>query len=138
MIQKGMMGYQDLLYIIGSITAIAVVIACLGLLGIAIYAVERRAKEVGVRKVFGASTAGVVGLLAKDFMWLIGIAVALTAPLAWIGNTLLLEQFTYRVEVGPSVLVVGVAAMLLLALAVIGSQALRAAMADPVQTMRYE
>ena len=130
--------FKDLMYIVGLIAGFAVLIACLGLLGMATYTAESRVKEVGVRKVLGASVSEIVLLLSKDFLKLIAVAVVLAVPLAWFVNNLWMQQFAFRVGLGPSVFVLGVGALLVLALATIGSQATRAALANPVDTLRYE
>ena len=133
-----LMIFKDLMYIVGLIAGFAVLIACLGLLGMATYTAESRVKEVGVRKVLGASVSEIVLLLSKDFLKLIAVAVVLAVPLAWFVNNLWMQQFAFRVGLGPSVFVLGVGALLVLALATIGSQATRAALANPVDTLRYE
>jgi len=130
--------FKDLMYIVGLIAGFAVLIACLGLLGMATYTAESRVKEVGVRKVLGASVSEIVLLLSKDFLKLIAVAVVLAVPLAWFVNKLWMQQFAFRVGLGPSVFVLGVGALLVLALATIGSQATRAALANPADTLRYE
>ncbi len=133
-----MMLYRDLMYIIGLITGFAVLIACLGLLGMATYTAEARVKEVGVRKVLGARVSAIVLLLSKDFLKLIVVAVVLAVPLAWFVNNLWMQQFAFRVGLSPFVFVFGVGALLALALATIGSQVTRAALTNPVDTLRYE
>ena len=130
--------FTDFLGIIGFITLIAIVIACLGLLGIATFTIERRTKEVGIRKVLGAKVPDVVVLLSQDFLRLIAIATVVALPLAWMLNSLWLEQFEFRTELGAFVFILGPAAVLTLVLCAIGSQAFRAAVKDPIETLRYE
>lgn len=136
--EPGMMLYQDMMHIVGLITGFAVLIACLGLLGMATYAAETRVKEVGVRKVLGANVSGIILLLSKDFLKLIGVAVVLAVPLTWGVNNLWMQQFAFRVELGPSVFILGLCVLLVLALGTIGSQAMRAALTNPVDTLRYD
>ena len=115
-----------------------VVIACLGLFGLAAYAAERRTKEIGVRKVLGASVPDLVALLSKDFVLLVGIAAAVAAPLAWWARSRWLDAFAYRIEVGPLLFFgVGLGA-LVLALVTVSGQAFRAARKNPTEALRYE
>ncbi|MEP0547451.1 MAG: ABC transporter permease [Rhodothermales bacterium] len=124
--------------IIAAFALFGVVIACLGLFGLAAYAAERRTKEIGVRKVLGAGVADLVALLSKDFLLLVGIAAAVAAPLAWLAMDRWLDAFAYRVEVGP-VLFLGVGAgALVVALLTVSGQALRAARKNPTDALRYE
>jgi putative ABC transport system permease protein len=118
--------------------ALAILVACLGLFGLAAYAAQARRKEIGVRKVLGASTAGVVALLSKDFVRLVAIAVVLGAPVAYVGMSRWLEGFPSRVELGVGPFLLAGALAVLIALATVASQALRAATADPVRSLRSE
>jgi putative ABC transport system permease protein len=118
--------------------ALAILIAALGLFALATLAVTRRRKEVGVRKVLGASTAGLVALLSKDFLKLVGIAFVIAAPVAYVGVIRWLESFAYRIEPGVSVFVVAGAAAALIAFLAVSYHALRAATADPVKALRTE
>ncbi|HYE57108.1 MAG TPA: FtsX-like permease family protein, partial [Rhodothermales bacterium] len=117
---------------------LAVFIACLGLFGLAAFTAERRTKEVGIRKVLGASVPRLVGLLSKDFVALVALAFVLAAPVAyWLGARWL-EGFTYRVALGAGPFVLAGLVALGLALVAVSSQALRAATADPVKALRTE
>ena len=129
---------QRLGQLFGFFAGVAVFIACLGLFGLAAYTAERRRKEIGVRKVMGASVGSIVVLLARDFAALVLIGFAVAAPLAWLGMGRWLDGFAYRVELGPLVFVVAGALALAVALLTVSSQALRAATADPVKALRYE
>jgi predicted permease len=119
-------------------TGIAIFIACLGLFGLAAYTAERRRKEIGVRKVLGASVGGVVALLSRDFVRLVVIGFALAAPLGWWVMNRWLDDFAYRVDLGVGVFLVAGVAALVIALATVSGQALRAATADPVDALRSE
>ncbi len=119
-------------------TLFAVLIACLGLLGLAALTVARRTKEIGIRKVLGASAAGIVTLLSKDFLKLVLIAFVLAAPLAYLAMSRWLEDFAYRIELGPGIFLIAGGLALLLALATVSYQAVKAALADPVTSLRYE
>ncbi|MEM1041817.1 MAG: ABC transporter permease [Bacteroidota bacterium] len=118
--------------------AIAAFVACLGLLGLAAHAAERRRKEIGVRKVLGASVAGVVALLSRDFLALVLAACALALPLAWLGAERWLSAFAFRLDLGPLPFLAAAAGALVLAALTVGVQAYRAATTDPVQALRYE
>ena len=117
---------------------IAVLIACLGLFGLAAFAAEARTKEIGVRKVLGASAAGIVVLLSKDFLKLVGIAFVLAAPLAYLAMQRWLEDFAYRINLGPGVFLLAGAAALSIALATVSYQAFNAARANPTDALRSE
>jgi putative ABC transport system permease protein len=117
---------------------VAIFIACLGLFGLAAYTAERRRKEIGVRKVLGASVAQIVALLAGEFARLVLVGFAVAVPLAWWAMDRWLEDFAYRVGMGPGVFVLAGGIALVIALAAVSSQALRAATADPVRSLRTE
>ena len=117
---------------------LAVLLACLGLFGLAAFAAERRRKEIAVRKTFGASTRQIVALLSKDFLKLVAVGFLIAAPVAWYGMSRWLQDFAYRVELGPLVFLAAGALALLVALAATGTQALRAARTNPAQALRDE
>ncbi|MEX1055932.1 MAG: FtsX-like permease family protein, partial [Rhodothermales bacterium] len=118
--------------------ALAVLIACLGLLGLASFTAEQRRKEIGVRKVLGATAAQIVLLLSQDFIRLVAIAFVIGAPLAFIAMTRWLGAFAYKVPVGPGVFIIAGLAAAIVALAAIGSQSARAAFANPTRSLRNE
>ena len=124
--------------ILAFVAGLAVLISCLGLLGIALHAVQTRIKEIGIRKALGASVPSIVGRLSRDFLVLIGVAVGLGLPLAWWINALWLDRFAYRIELGLTPLVLCAAGLLALALLAIGPQTMRAARLDPATTLRDE
>ena len=128
----------DLVSIIGFIAFLAIIIACLGLLGMAIYTTERRTKEIGIRKVLGAAELSLVFLLSKQFLTILLISVLISAPLSYFINDLWLQTFPNRVEFGFSTVVVGCLILLALGLLTIGSQTLRAAKKNPVDSIRIE
>jgi len=117
---------------------IAVIISCLGLLGLATYSARMRIKEIGVRKVLGASSFRIVGLLAKDFLLLVLIAVVIAIPLArWaIGEWI--QEYAYRTKISAWVFVVAATGAFLIAFLTISSQALKAALTNPVKSLRTE
>ena len=118
--------------------AVAVLIACLGLFGLAAYTAERRTKEIGVRKVLGASVPSLVGLLSKEFAALVLVALAVAIPVAWYLMRSWLDTFAYRIALGPWIFVFAGLLALAVALATVSVHALRAATADPVKALRYE
>ena len=118
--------------------AIAILVACLGLLGLASFTAEKRTREIGVRKVLGASVPGIVGLLSRDFLVLVAIAFLAAAPLTWIALQKWLGGFAYQVDVGVGVFLLAGVAILVIALATVSTQAIRAATANPVKSLRYE
>ncbi len=129
---------RDATRILGLAAGFAILIACLGLLGMVIYAVETRTKEIGVRKVLGADVVSLVMLLSQSFLRLLAIAVAISVPLCMALIRMMLQDFSKRapLEIGPFLWpVIG---LLALAMLTIGSQTLRAAFANPVDALRYE
>ncbi len=131
-------GMQDFLMILGYITFLAITLACLGMLGMAMYATRTRIKEVGVRKVLGASVWNVVILLSKSFMALIGIAVLVGTPISFIIGNLFLNTFATRIEISPMILLAGIMIIAALGLLTISSQTIKAAISNPVNSLRTE
>jgi len=121
-----------------TLAIIAIVIACLGLFGLAMYTAEQRVKEIGVRKVLGATITDVVSMLSKDFMLLVLIASALAIPLAWWAMNKWLQDFAFRINIGWWIFVAAGIIALLIALVTVSSQAVKAALANPVKSLRTE
>ena len=121
-----------------TLAIIAIIIACLGLFGLATYAAEQRIKEIGVRKVLGATISNIVSMLSKEFMVLVLIASALAIPLAWWAMNKWLEDFAYRINVGWWIFLAAGVIALLIALITVSSQAIKAAIANPVKSLRTE
>jgi len=119
-------------------SGLAIFIACLGVFGLATFMAERRTKEIGIRKVLGATAASVVLLLSKDFVRLVGIAFIVASPLVYLAMRRWLESFAYRIEVGVGVLVLAGALALLIALLTVSYQSIKASRANPVESLRYE
>jgi putative ABC transport system permease protein len=117
---------------------IAIFIACLGLLGIVAFTAQQRRKEIGMRKVLGASVLGIVGLLSKDFLKLIVIGFVLSVPLTWYVMNRWLENFAYRVEVGVFTMLSAGVMAIVIALVTVSWQSLKAASANPVNNLRSE
>lgn len=116
---------------------IAILIACLGLFGLASFTAARRTKEIGVRKVLGASVGSVVTLLSKDFVLLVGIAFLLATPAAYFYMNDWLADFAYRIELGLGVFLLAGALTLAISLVTVSYQALKAARADPVKSLHH-
>ncbi len=119
-------------------TGLAIFIACLGLLGLASFSAEQRTKEIGIRKVLGASVTSVLALLSKDFVKLVLVANLIAWPLAWYAMNRWLQNFAYRVDMSWWIFVLADGLALLIALMTVSTQAIRAALANPVQSLRYE
>jgi putative ABC transport system permease protein len=118
--------------------ALAIVIACLGLFGLATYAVETRTKEIGIRKVLGASVSQIAALLSKDFLKLVLIAFVIASPVAWYAMHQWLQDFAYRVGISWWIFASAGVLALLIALFTVSFQAIRAALANPVKSLRSE
>lgn len=119
-------------------TGLAVLVACLGLLGLSTFVIHQRTKEIGVRKVLGASTAGITALLAKDFLKLVFLAIVIAAPIAYYFMDKWLSDFAYRIDIqwwmfaGAGILAVAIAFL------TVGGQAVKAALTNPVKSLRSE
>jgi putative ABC transport system permease protein len=122
----------------GYASALAILIACLGLFGLTAFTAERRTKEIGIRKVLGASVSQVVLLLTGDFLKPVGLAFLLAVPVAFLTMQRWLETFAYRIDLGPGVFLQAGALAFGVALAAVGWLSLRAALADPGRSLRYE
>lgn len=131
-------GLFDVVSILGFIAFIAITIACLGLLGMATYASERKKKEVGIRKVLGANDLTIAFLLSKEFIKVLAISVCVGAPMSYFLNNLWLQHFPNRVEFGFSTILLGTMILLALGLISIGSQTIRASKENPVDTLKME
>lgn len=118
--------------------AIAIFISCLGLLGLATYTAQVRTREIGVRKVLGASVGSIVHLLGKDFIVLVLLAIILAVPAAWYGMNKWLEDFAYRISIRWWMFVAAGLLAVFIALVTISFQAIKAAMANPVKSLRTE
>ncbi|MFT3911710.1 MAG: ABC transporter permease [Ferruginibacter sp.] len=124
--------------IVGWAGGISIFLACLGLFGLAALAAVNRTKEIGIRKVLGASVAGIVQLLSKDFLKLVFIALIIAVPLAWYFMNNWLQDFAYRINIGWWVFVVTGMLAILIALVTVSFQAIKAAIANPVKSLRTE
>ena len=124
--------------VFGLFAGLAIVIACLGLLGLSAYNVIQRTKEIGIRKVLGASIQHLLFILSRDFLLLVAIAFVIAVPLTWWTMNSWLQEFAYRIHIGwPTFAIAGILAFGI-ALFTVGLQALKATLANPVQSLRTE
>jgi putative ABC transport system permease protein len=117
---------------------IALFISCLGLFGLTSFTVEQRTKELGVRRILGASVAGIVVMLSKDFLKLVFIGFVIATPITWYMTNQWLQNFADRIEIGASVFLLAGFAAILIALATVSWQSIKAAIANPVDCLRNE
>lgn len=124
--------------LMGYLTGISILVACLGLFGLASFTAERRTKEIGIRKALGASVANIVHLLTQEFVRLVLIANLVAWPLAYLATTRWLQSFSYQVPVGVDIFVLAACAALAVALLTVSFHAVRASTSNPVDSLRYE
>ncbi len=124
--------------ITGVFTVIAIIIACMGLLGLVTFMAEQRRKEIGIRKVLGAGTFTITSLMAKDFIKLVLVSVVFAFPVAWYGMSKWLNDFAYRIEMQWWMFALIALAALVIALLTVSFQAIKAAVANPVKSLRTE
>jgi ABC-type antimicrobial peptide transport system permease subunit len=117
---------------------LTILISCLGLFGLAAFDTERRTKEIGIRKVLGANTKSLIALLSKDFLKLVVIAIILASPVAYYLMNKWLQDFAYKVDISWWIFIVAGALALLIALLTVSFQAIKAAIANPVKSLRTE
>jgi putative ABC transport system permease protein len=122
----------------GIFAALAILISCLGLFGLVAYVAEHRTREIGIRKVLGASVPQLWMLLSKDFLLLVVISCAIASPIALYFLHNWLQQYDYRISIGPDVFVLAAAAAVLITLLTVSFQAIRAALTNPVESIRTE
>jgi putative ABC transport system permease protein len=128
----------DVTSVIGLISFLAIFVSCLGLLGMATYTAQTRIKEIGIRKTLGSSISQIIFLLSKGFLKLLGVAILLAVPAAYFINNFWLEFFASRVSIGVVPIGIGVGAILLISLGIIFSQAYRAALVNPIESLKNE
>jgi len=126
---------SDLLW---AFTIMAIIVGCMGLFGLAAFSAEQRTKELGIRKVLGANAFNIVGLLSKNFLLLVIIASVIAFPIAWWAMNSWLKDFPYRVTISWWVFGFAIIAALAIALLTVSFQAIKAALANPVKSLRTE
>lgn len=119
-------------------TGLAILISCLGLLGLVMFTINTRTKEIGIRKILGASVTNIISILSTDFVRLVGIAFLIAAPIAWWATYKWLEDFAYRTAMSWWIFILAGIFMLLLALITLSLQTIKAALANPVKALRSE
>jgi ABC-type antimicrobial peptide transport system permease subunit len=122
----------------GIFAGLAIVISCLGLFGLTMFMAERRAKEISIRKVLGASVSDLWLLLTKEFVWLVAIACLIASPLAWLSINSWLEKYEYRVAIHWQVFAIACSLAIAIALLTVSTQAIKAARANPTKRLRTE
>jgi putative ABC transport system permease protein len=130
--------FGDILYMIGFASMLAIVIACMGLFGMAAYSSRSRIKEIGIRKVFGARSSSIALMVSGSYIRLILISLVIALPVTWFGNNLWLQNFPYKVSFGFGTLITGTLLILLVSFFSVISQTLQAARQDPVVSLRHE
>ena len=117
---------------------IAIIISCLGLFGLSAFTAQKRQKEIGIRKVVGASMSGIAVMLSKDFLKLVLIAILIAFPAAWMITHQWLQSFAYRIHVGAGIFFIAGASIIVITLLTVSFQSLKAALANPVKSLRTE
>ncbi len=136
--QKNYLAQERLSAVVSYFTIIAICISCLGLFALASFSAEQRIKEIGVRKVLGASVASIVTLLSKDFLKLVVMATLIASPIAWYAMNKWLENFAYRTSISWVVFGITILVALSITLFTISIQAIKAAVANPIKSLRTE
>ncbi len=119
-------------------SSLSMLLAALGIFGLTVQATHQRVKEIGIRKVLGASITGIIQLLPKDFVMLIVVAILIATPIAWYFMNKWLQDFAYKINVGWEVFIISGSVAIIIALLTISSQAIKAAVANPVKSLRTE
>ena len=131
-------GEQKMSVLLSIFTSMAIFIGCLGLFGLASFMANQRTKEIGVRKVLGASVESIVMIFSKEYIKLIGIGFLVAAPLAWFVMKSYLDEFAYKIELTPVIFVTGLGVTLLIAMATVGYRSFKAAIVNPSDSLRSE
>lgn len=129
---------QRMSVLMSAFTAMAVFIGCLGLFGLAAFMANQRTKEIGVRKVLGASVESIVFMFSKEFIKLVVLGFVFAAPMAWWMMSQFLDEFEYKIDLGPSIFFSGFGVALVIAVLTVSYKSIRAATRNPVQSLRYE
>ena len=117
---------------------LTIFISCIGLFGLSVLSAEKRTKEIGIRKVLGASVSGIVTILSKDFLKLVIIALLIAMPLAWITANKWLQNYPYRITLSWWLFTIAGLLVIFIALATISFQAIKAAIVNPVKSLKME
>ncbi|HEX5152717.1 MAG TPA: ABC transporter permease [Parafilimonas sp.] len=117
---------------------LAIIISCLGLFGLAAFTAQKRQKEIGIRKVIGASVSNITAMLSKDFLILVSISLLIALPVSWLLMNRWLQSFAYRINITPFVFVITAVSVVLVTLITISYQSVKAALANPIKSLRTE
>ena len=131
-------GEQKMSILLSSFTSMAIFIGCLGLFGLATFMANQKTKEIGVRKVLGASVESIVVMFSKEYITLIVLGFVFAAPLGYLAMNAFLSEFAYKIELGPGVFLLGFGVTLTIAMLTVGYRSFRAAVRNPVTSLRYE
>lgn len=131
-------GEEQLSKIFSLASSIAVLLSCLGLFAVALMVIEQRTKEIGVRKVLGASIPNIVFILSQDFVKLVVLAIVIATPLAWFFMQKWLDGYSYRIEISAWVFILVGLAAIMIALATVSFHSIKAALMNPVKSLRSE
>ena len=131
-------GFMDILSVVGYIAGLSIMLACLGMLGMAMYASQTRVKEIGVRKVMGATISDIALLLSRSFLIMIGIAIVIGTPISLFLGELFLDNYAYKTDLTAGLVISGIAIISFLGVFTIASQTVKVAFSDPVKSLRYE
>lgn len=129
---------QKMLHTMNLASMIAIFISCLGLFGISAFIIVQRTKEIGIRKVLGASVTSIVSIMVKEFAVLIGLATIIASPVAWYVLHHWLDNFAYRIDMNIWIFLLAGLSAVVLALATVSYHTIRAALADPVKSLKSE
>lgn len=129
---------QKILRVVFIFTGLAIFVACLGLFGLSTFMIQQRTKEIGIRKILGSSVPGIIELISKDFLKLVGAGFLIAIPAAWLLTGQWLKEFAYRTEIGAGVFLIAGFIALVLALVAVLWQSVRAARMNPVESLRSE
>ena len=129
---------QRLNSIFKTFSILAIIISCLGLFGLSAYYAELRTKEIGVRKVMGASISNIVRLLSSKFLLWVFVANLIALPIAWLAMNKWLQNFAYKIEISPMVILISFVVSIMIAFITVSFRTLRAASANPVNALKYE
>ncbi len=132
------MVFGDIVNVLGVISFLAIMISCLGLLGMATYTIETRLKEISIRKILGSTDKGLILLLSRGFLSMLAIAVLIGVPASWFINNLWLEEMAYHISITVGMIGLGIFILVLLGAITVGSQTLRAAFTNPVDNLKSE
>jgi len=130
--------FEDILYTVGFASVLAIIIACLGLLGMATYSTQTRIKEIGVRKVFGAENSNIIMMISKSYIYMFIVAAIIAGPLAYLINNMWLQYISDHAPFGFGTIFIGIFIIISFGMITIASQTLKAARLNPAQSLRYE